>query len=179
MWSVPQSRMSASTTVIKSLEPLSVWQRHLDFPTSPITLHWIRFLQICQVLLSLNMTQWGCHFTTTANITSCQAEVVAWNTYIKQANTTDQYIHKLGFLAAGKGVFYSRTNRLSELLQCSAAIDLNLALAHTFNINTGDDVKPAQNISFEGCKRFCSDSTICHGFTFQVWRVCMCVWGWV
>ena len=51
------------------------------------------------VLLSLNMSQWACHFTTAANLTSCDSETVVWNTYVKQK--TGNYTHELGFLGQG------------------------------------------------------------------------------
>ena len=57
------------------------------------------------------------------------------------------------------------------------AIALNIAVEHIIDTKTGDDVKPPQSISFEGCERFCRDSTLCLGFTFQVYSawVCLCV----
>ena len=33
-----------------------------------------------EVLMSLNMTRWACHFTTTANLTKCQSTSVPWQT---------------------------------------------------------------------------------------------------
>ena len=55
-----------------------------------------------EVLLSLNLTSWACHFTTTANLTSCRADAQLWHTYVKRANGT--FEHRLGFLTAGDDV---------------------------------------------------------------------------
>ena len=53
-----------------------------------------------ETLMSLNMTKWACHFTTTANLTACESAAEKWQTYVKDA-TTKNFTHKLGFLAAG------------------------------------------------------------------------------
>jgi DUF1680 family protein len=56
-----------------------------------------------QTLLSLNMTRWLCHFTTTANLTQCRAAATLWHTYTKQPGKNN-FTHELGFLAAGDDV---------------------------------------------------------------------------
>ena len=53
------------------------------------------------VLLSLNATRWACHFTTTANLTSCKSAAVPWHTYVKNASAPTGFVHELGFLGAG------------------------------------------------------------------------------
>lgn len=52
--------------------------------------------------MSLNLTKWLCHFTTTANLTSCAPDALPWHTYEKLSN--DTFEHKLGFLSAGNDV---------------------------------------------------------------------------
>jgi len=54
------------------------------------------------VLLSLNMTRWACHFTTAANLTACVAAESRWLTFVK--NKTGGYDEKLGFIGAGNDV---------------------------------------------------------------------------
>ena len=53
------------------------------------------------VLLSLNLSQYACHFTTTANLTTCLAPKATWHSYQK---TATGFVHKAGFLAAGDDV---------------------------------------------------------------------------
>ena len=55
-----------------------------------------------EVLMSLNLTSWACHFTTTANLTACHAASTLWHTYVKEVNGS--FTHKLGFLASGDDV---------------------------------------------------------------------------
>jgi len=55
-----------------------------------------------EVLLSLNLSAWACHFTTTANLTACRAEASLWHTYVKGPNST--FTAELGFLSAGDDV---------------------------------------------------------------------------
>ena len=60
-----------------------------------------------EVLLSLNATQWLCHFTTTANLTACAASGAPWQTYVKNKpaqNGSTTFTHKEGFLAQGNDV---------------------------------------------------------------------------
>ena len=70
------------------------------------------------VLVSLNMSQWACHFTTAANLTACATTASPWNAYIKDdpnstaANAT--YTHKVGFLAAGGDVKPAENVTFSE-----------------------------------------------------------------
>jgi len=54
-----------------------------------------------EVLLSLNMSRWACHFTTTANLTSCRSAAVPWHTYLKNATVPFGFVHEDGFLGAG------------------------------------------------------------------------------
>ena len=65
------------------------------------------------VLLSLNMSQWACHFTTAANLTACVAAASPWNAYVKaDPNATAAhatYTHKAGSLAAGGDVKPAQT----------------------------------------------------------------------
>eukprot|EP00965_Chrysotila_dentata_P058034 1924436-Pleurochrysis_carterae.AAC.4 len=55
------------------------------------------------VLISLNLTEWACHFTSTANITSCATPSnPAWHTYIKNSSFPAGFSPPLeGFLASG------------------------------------------------------------------------------
>jgi len=56
-----------------------------------------------EVLMSLNASRWLCHFTTTANLTACKADLSApWQSFVKQPNGT--YAHEAGFLAVGNDV---------------------------------------------------------------------------
>ena len=55
------------------------------------------------VLMSLNLTEWACHFTTAANLTSCK-NPVGWQTYIKDAHNSSIFSHKTGFLNANDDV---------------------------------------------------------------------------
>lgn len=59
-----------------------------------------------ETLLSLNMTEWLCHFTTTANLTACRSTSVPWQTYIKNKSdpSGSGFTYKRGFLAAGDDV---------------------------------------------------------------------------
>jgi hypothetical protein len=57
------------------------------------------------VLLSLNHTEWACHFTSTANITACSASHgERWVTYVKDASDPTKFTMGLGFIAAGNDV---------------------------------------------------------------------------
>ena len=56
-----------------------------------------------EVLMSINLTSWACHFTTTANMTACRAAGTLWHTYLKQSDANN-FSHKLGFLTAGNDV---------------------------------------------------------------------------
>jgi DUF1680 family protein len=56
-----------------------------------------------EVLMSLNLSRWACHFTTTANITACASTSLPWQTYIKDAGVNN-YTHKSGFLGGGNDV---------------------------------------------------------------------------
>ena len=73
-------------------------------PMSDVTLtgEWaLQTRRNADVLLSLNMSRWACHFTTTANLTACSTTSENWQTYIK---TGVNFTHKSGFLAAGDDV---------------------------------------------------------------------------
>ena len=75
-------------------------------PMSDVTLtgEWAeQTLRNQEVLLSLNLTEWACHFTTTANMTACRAAGTLWHTYTKGANSS-AFTHRLGFLTAGDDV---------------------------------------------------------------------------
>ena len=48
---------------------------------------------------TLNVSQWACHFTTTANLTSCRSAAVPWHTYLKNATVPFGFVHEDGFLA--------------------------------------------------------------------------------
>jgi DUF1680 family protein len=53
-----------------------------------------------EVLMSLNMSQWACHFTTTANLTRCEAtNALSWHAYEKIED--HNFKHSYGFLDAG------------------------------------------------------------------------------
>ena len=74
-------------------------------PMSDVTLtgEWGKQTQRnADVLLSLNLTKWACHFTTTANLTACRTASTPWHTYVKDA--PGNFTHKQGFLAAGDDV---------------------------------------------------------------------------
>jgi hypothetical protein len=58
-----------------------------------------------EVLLSLNHTEWACHFTSTANITACQTSGgERWLTLVKNATDPKEYTKGYGFVAAGNDV---------------------------------------------------------------------------
>ena len=58
-----------------------------------------------EVLLSLNLTRWACHFTTTANLTACRSTSTPWYAYIKKGvGVSRNFTLKHGFLAAGDDV---------------------------------------------------------------------------
>ena len=58
-----------------------------------------------EVLLSLNHTEWACHFTSTANITSCATSNGArWATYVKDPQDPTVFTMGLGFIGAGNDV---------------------------------------------------------------------------
>eukprot|EP00966_Prymnesium_polylepis_P185661 4303663-Prymnesium_polylepis.1 len=51
--------------------------------------------------MSLNLTQYACHFTTTANLTACAAPKATWQSFQKKSSG---FVHKTGFLASGDDV---------------------------------------------------------------------------
>ena len=53
-----------------------------------------------EVLMSLNLSAWACHFTSTANLTACRASGNLWYTYVKVGGANFS-APKLGFLTAG------------------------------------------------------------------------------
>jgi len=54
-----------------------------------------------EVLMSLNMSQWACHFTTTANLTRCDtAMALLWHAYLKRAESRT-FDYTAGYLSAG------------------------------------------------------------------------------
>eukprot|EP01050_Picozoa_sp_SAG11_P011334 SAG11_NODE_1194_length_5548_cov_3.456414_2_plen_172_part_00 len=58
-----------------------------------------------EVLLGLNHTQWACHFTSTANLTSCvTSDGARWVTFVKDLEVPTQFTMGLGFIGAGNDV---------------------------------------------------------------------------
>ena len=58
-----------------------------------------------EVLLSLNHTEWACHFTSTANLTKCTTSGgVRWVTLVKNLTDPTQFTKGFGFIAAGNDV---------------------------------------------------------------------------
>jgi DUF1680 family protein len=93
-----------------------------------------------EVLLSINETRWLCHFTTAANLTKCEPDSAAWQTYVKDASSS-KYTHKAGFLASGDDVKPSETTSFDE---CEAfCTSTSACLGITFQ---SDDVTPAAPI---------------------------------
>ena len=88
-------------------------------------------------LLSINLTAWGCHFTTTANLTACEAATALWHTYTKRNGTF--FTEKLGFLAAGDDVKPSATVSFAE---CKAFCASATSCAG-FTFQAADDVPTA------------------------------------
>ena len=63
-----------------------------------------------EVLMSLNMTQWKCHFTTAANITSCVQSAGTWHTYeVNASSATGFNPPQQGFLNVGADAFPAAT----------------------------------------------------------------------
>ena len=54
-----------------------------------------------EVLMSLNFSRWACHFTTTANLTSCASQDSTWFSYQRKGAAFTKYN---GFLGAGNDV---------------------------------------------------------------------------
>jgi hypothetical protein len=93
----------ATTTATKAVvEP---------FPMSDVTLHG-EYAEMearnQEVLLSLNFSQWACHFTTAANLTKCETASEPWHAFVKQevnaSSAFPAYVHEMGFLQAGDDV---------------------------------------------------------------------------
>lgn len=58
-----------------------------------------------EVLLSLNHTEWACHFTSTANLTKCTTSGgVRWITLVKNLTDPTEFTKGFGFIAAGNDV---------------------------------------------------------------------------
>jgi hypothetical protein len=58
-----------------------------------------------EVLMSLNMSRWACHFTSTANLTSCSAMGTPWFTFMRNDSAASSFnAAQEGFLAAGDDV---------------------------------------------------------------------------
>ena len=58
-----------------------------------------------EVLLSLNHSEWACHFTSTANLTACETSGgERWVTLVKNASDPTEFTKGLGFIAAGNDV---------------------------------------------------------------------------
>ena len=82
------------------------------FPMSDVTLHG-EYAEMearnQEVLLSLNFSQWACHFTTAANLTKCETASEPWHAFVKQeanasSSASPTYVHEMGFLQAGDDV---------------------------------------------------------------------------
>ena len=102
--------LAASGTPLMAVEPL---------PMSHVTLTgaWGLAVESNQaVLMSINLTSWGCHFTTTANLTACAATSAVWHTYVKNTDGPSNFTHKIGFLAAGDDVKPPEVVNLTEAL---------------------------------------------------------------
>merc|ERR1740117_201819 len=72
-----------------------------------------------EVLMSLNHTQWACHFTTTANITSCTtSDGARWETWVKVS--PGNFSMGLGFIGAGNDLKPAANTTVKECLSvCS------------------------------------------------------------
>lgn len=58
-----------------------------------------------EVLLSLNHTEWACHFTSTANLTKCATSGgLRWVTLVKNLTDPKEFTRGFGFIAAGNDV---------------------------------------------------------------------------
>jgi hypothetical protein len=105
-----------------------------------------------EVLLSLNLSAWACHFTTTANLTACRAEASLWHTVTCRAR--------------------ARACRASTSPLSLPAAQYVKGPNSTFTaelgfLSAGDDVKPPETTSFDKCEAFCASNASCLGFTFQ------------
>jgi hypothetical protein len=58
-----------------------------------------------EVLLSLNHSEWACHFTSTANLTKCDPTAIShWETFVKNLTHPTEFTMALGFIGAGNDV---------------------------------------------------------------------------
>jgi len=68
-----------------------------------------------EVLMSLNMSQWKCHFTTAANLTACVQPAGTWHTYEVNASVAGGFNPVMrGFLGAGDDALPAATVTLGE-----------------------------------------------------------------
>jgi DUF1680 family protein len=74
-----------------------------------------------EVLVSLDLSRFACHFTTTANLTKCSPAASLWQTYLKQQNAPEGFAHKLGFLNAGNDVKPPSTVSFSDCRSACAS----------------------------------------------------------
>lgn len=97
-----------------------------------------------EVLTSLNMSQWSCHFTTTANLSSCHSSEQTWQSYIKNSSASTGFTHEFGFLAAGDDLAPPATTSFTKCeANCAVA---QACLGITFESNdptpaTGEEIK--------------------------------------
>ena len=94
------------------------------------------------VLMSINLTSWACHFTTTANLTACRAQGTLWHTYLKDAKNASAFTHKLGFLSAGDDV-KPPADRAFAACE-SACISAAACLGFTFQSNNATPATPVK-----------------------------------
>lgn len=93
-----------------------------------------------EVLMSLNVSRWACHFTTTANLTACRSVSVPWHTYVRMKNGT--FVHKLGFLALGDD---AKPEASLDFNACEAACEaLTTCAAITFQSDAATPITPVK-----------------------------------
>lgn len=90
-----------AATQANDIAPVKLAAHPMQFKDVKLRGSWAQAQEADQeVLMSINITQYACHFTTTANLTSC-APSQSWRTYKKDAAGKNGYTYQPGFLAAG------------------------------------------------------------------------------
>eukprot|EP00931_Biecheleriopsis_adriatica_P036106 TRINITY_DN20809_c0_g1_i1.p1 TRINITY_DN20809_c0_g1~~TRINITY_DN20809_c0_g1_i1.p1 ORF type:complete len:809 (+),score=167.38 TRINITY_DN20809_c0_g1_i1:31-2427(+) len=95
-----------------------------------------------EVLMSLNMSRFACHFTTTANLTSCEASEVLWQTYLKDNASTGGFRHSVGFLGAGDDLKAAESLPLAECQRVCK--ESKACLAFTFQDGKDEPLHPVR-----------------------------------
>ena len=103
--------------------------------------------------MSLNMSEWACHFTSTANITACGSHNVPWHAY--QKNTTgDKISYNIldGFYAQGDDLRPSQSAKLSACEDiCSSD---KACLGFTFESDVDVSTDPVVKCSWKKALHF-------------------------